>query len=369
MKIRDADILIIGAGVVGCALAYECAKRFPNKTIEVVEKNSRIGSETSSHNSGMLHTGLAEKTGSFKSMLCVRGYKLANAFIASHNVTAKKTGMLIAIPKHLPKKVFAQQLERLSVLVTRATRLGLPYRFIAFGKQNYEPGVLMVAGLYLPEFSIINSLEFTQKLREAAETTGVKFNLNCSATSIELEKNSYLITAADHIFKSSCVINSAGLYADEIAAMAGFTEYKIYPWRGEYYKVLNKQYAISMPVSSVMPRHHGKGVQILPSVDGTLYIGPNSYPTKQKNDYRTINTPPEEFIERVKGLLPNIQAEDLKWAFAGIRPRLHNDYADTDFIISKDNDIPAFINLIGIESPGLTSALAIGEYVSEKLIK
>lgn len=366
MALIEVNLLVIGAGAVGCAAARQCAITFPDKKIAVIEKHPAAGMEASSHNSGMIHSGVYEMPGSLKSQLCLRGNVLAKEFATQSGVPAKYDGMIIAVPANQPRLNIPAQLAILGRLMLRARRLGIPFKFIG-SHNNYEPSVKIIAGMFMPNAFVVDAAQFTKKLQESAEDNGASFYFEDTATEIIKEDGRYRMTAGQHTFIARAVVNSAGLYADEIAAMAGFTGYKIYPWRGEYYEVVGASITVTRPISSVMPRHHGKGIQVLPSLDGKLLIGPNSYLANSKDDYDSRVTPPESFLESATKLLPGLTPDRLVWSSAGMRAKLNDSYQETDFIISKDSESPTFINLIGIESPGLSSCMAIAEVVAEKL--
>jgi glycerol-3-phosphate dehydrogenase len=364
MKSEQADILIVGAGVVGCAIARQCAQDFPGKKIIVAEKNSKPGQEATGHNSAVLHSGIHEDPALLKSKLARRGNVLAEAYINQHNLPMRKTGMIIAVPRKEPLFDFVRQLWILLRLIARGWRSKIPLKILWSGNvSQYEPDIKITAGIMMPNVYIIDPLKFTNKLCTDAEDEGVMFNYDSPVTSILHAEDKYTVTAGDAQFICGTVINAAGLYADDVAVMAGFDQYKIYPWRGEYYQLVNSDYKVSRPINPVMPRHHGKGIQIFPHIDGSIYIGPNSYGVSDKNDYTSRQTDPHVFLKAAQRFLPNVTANNLEWSYAGIRPKLNADFQETDFIIRKDSNTPVFINIIGIESPGLTSAMAIAEVV------
>lgn len=366
MGSEQADILIIGAGVVGCAIARQCAQHFPDKKIIVVEKNSKPGQEATGHNSAILHSGIHEEPALLKSRLARRGNVLASAYINENNLPMRKTGMIIAVPRKEPLPETLRQLWLLIRLIARGWRCEIPLKIVWTGNaRQYEPDIKISAGILLPNVYIIDALKFTSKLCADAKVKGAAFHYDSPVTSITIADGKYNVSSGNANYKCSSVINAAGLYADEVAAMAGFDQYKIYPWRGEYYRLVNSKYKVSRPINPVMPRHHGKGILISPNIDGSIYVGPNSYKVSDKNDYTSSQTDADIFLKAAQRFLPNITAANLKWSHAGIRSKLNQNFKETDFIITKDSTDPIFINLIGIESPGLTSSMAIAEFVTD----
>lgn len=368
MRSEQADILIIGAGVVGCAIARQCALDFPGKKIVVLEKNNKPGQEATGHNSAVLHSGIHENPALLKFRLARRGNILATTFFKEHNLPMQKTGMIIALPYNENLLDLTRQLWILLTLIIRGWRHKIPLKILWPGNiRKHEPDIKIKVGILLPDVYIIDPLKFTGKLCAEAEARGVIFNYDSPVERISLAGGRYTAAAGKTQHTCAAVINAAGLYADEVAAMAGFNQYKIYPWRGEYYQLVNSQYKVSRPVNPVMPRHHGKGIQIFPHIDGSNYIGPNSYGVSDKNDYTSRQTDPDVFLKAVQRFLPKVKADNLVWSYAGTRSKLNADFKETDFIISKDSCDPIFINVIGIESPGLTSCMAIAETIARKL--
>lgn len=370
MRSEQADILIIGAGVVGCAIARQCAQDFPGKKIVVVEKNSKPGQEATGHSSAVLHSGIHEEPALLKSQLARRGNVLAAAYIKEHDLPMRKTGMIIAVPRKEPLTDLMRQLWILARLIARGWRHKIPLKILKPGNvRQYEPDINITAGILLPNVYIIDALKFTNKLWDDAAANGAVFYCDSPVISIAPAEGKYTVTTNSAQFTCGTVINAAGLYADEVAALAGFAQYQIHPWRGEYYQLVNSEYKVSRPVNPVMPRHHGKGIQIFPHIDGSIYVGPNSYGVSDKTDYTSKQTDPDVFLKAAQRFLPNVTADNLVWSYAGIRSKLNTDFKETDFVIRADSTDPVFINVIGIESPGLTSSMAIAEVVADLIRK
>jgi glycerol-3-phosphate dehydrogenase len=209
-----------------------------------------------------------------------------------------------------------------------------------------------------------------QSLRTESQSAGAQFAFNNRVIGIENEANAYVITTDHQRLRATCLINAAGLYADDVAALAlRYNKYTIRPLRGEYYEVMppGKKGLIGRLVYPALPpRATGKGIHFSPRPNGQLFVGPNEVAVQDKADYTSQRTPPGLFIEAVQKFLPVLEESDLRWAYSGIRPCiLTGTRRKSDFIVSVDNEDPLLINLVGIESPGLSAALALARHVSD----
>lgn len=370
METKKCDIIIIGAGVVGCAIARELSIKYPDKKIIVLEKLKDAGLETSSLNSGVLHSGIHQNPNFFKSKLARKGNKMAIEYTKRNSLPLLECGMLIAISGKSIMEGLWKEWRSLWHLLKNGWEQKINFELLPSGAiQELEPNINAVGGIFLPDVCVIDPLQFTQCLRKEAEKNGTQFFFGNGVVGIINLSQSRIVFTANNQYETSVVINAAGLYADEIAAKAGFDNYKIYPWRGEYYEVLGeKRNLVKRLVYPVMPRNSpSKGIHLSPRVDGRLFIGPNARPIGAKHFYDYDKTPVEVFLKSVRQFYPELRAEDLKWAYSGIRPKLTDDGEESDFIIRLDTKNMPFVNLIGIESPGLSASMAIAEYVADLL--
>lgn len=358
-----SDIVIIGAGVVGCAIARELAINFPDKKIVVLEKLPDAGLETSSRNSGILHSGLQQNPKFLKSRLARRGSMLAAEYIKNRGLPIIENGMIIAISWQSIKKGLWRDIKSLLHLLWQAWKQ----------KIKVKLKLRTPFGIFVPNVCVTDARAFTQSLKKDALEHGVEFFFENPVENIEILENvflgdAFLIKTSKLIFIAKMLINSAGLCADDIARMAGYN-YTIYFWRGEYYEIIGiDKGLVNCPIFPAMPPNSpSKGILVFPSTDGKILVGPNARPVPQKNYYEKDKTPPDIFLKAVQRFFPCIKKENLRWAYSGIRPKLTNDPKETDFIIKLERKNPHFINLIGIESPGLSAAMAIGKYVANLL--
>lgn len=364
---QDTDLVIIGAGAVGCAIARHLAVSYPSIKIIVLEKMSGVGMETSKFNSGVLHSGLHEKAGSLKSMLAQKGSQMAIQYMLSAGLPILQCGMIVAIsPEQLGLDIWTN-LKSLYSLIRGGYGQGIRFKFLTRQSiKKMEPNIEATGGVFIPGVCVIDPQHFVKALYRDARNLGVGFYFDRAVKEINMSGELYNVVVDSGLtIMARAVINSAGLYADEIAGMAGFSKYLISPWRGEYYEVVgDKRRLVNRLVYPVMPENSpSKGIHFSPRVNGRLFVGPNARPVPSKKFYEEDKTPVETFYEAAYRLCPKIEIGDLKWAYSGIRPKVMHEETGSDFIISRDSDRPLFINLIGIDSPGLTASMAIAEYV------
>lgn len=363
------EIIVIGAGVIGLSIAAELSKT--RTEIFVVEKNASFGQETSSRNSEVIHAGIYYPKDSLKQITCIEGRALLYEYCARHAIPHKRIGKLIVA-------VNEQELKELETLYTCAKENGVDDMRLLSKKETarLEPHVNAEAALYSPSTGILDTHAFMRKLALQFESAGGTFAYNTLVTGIDVSGCGFTLTTQDargnaFTFRSSIVINCAGLQSDCVAAMTGLnrSEYALKFCKGDYFRVAHsKAHRIHRLVYPV-PRAHGAGLGIHATLDmaGSLRLGPDDEYVKNI-DYTIDERKREPFYENVKTFLPFIELTDLSPDTSGIRPKLQGPGENfRDFIIKEesDNGIPGLINLIGIESPGLTASLAIAKIVGK----
>ena len=366
------NIVIIGGGVVGCAVARAAAQRWSD--VFLVEQMPRLGMGASTRNSGVIHSGIYYPPGSLKARMCVTGNRLLHEFCAAHNVPHRNCGKLVVAQgvqqetmlEHLAQNGRANGVEGLR-LVDRATI------------HAKEPHIQATAALEVPSTGIVSAEDLVKTLARLATDRGANLLPRARVLRLDPRADSIAVTiaggeapqatgaAAEETIEARCVINCAGLYADEIAAMLGNRSYRIYPVRGEYCELVRaKSYLVN---NLVYPLPHSDGlslgVHLTRTLWGTVLVGPTADYISDKNDYERNRLPVEEFLRRAKPMLPEIEAADLQLAYSGIRAKLAppEHVGFTDFVIARDAVAERAIQLVGIESPGLTSCLAIAARV------
>lgn len=367
------DVCVVGAGAVGCAIAREFMGRRRPAPIRllVLERHVRPGEETSGRNSGVLHSGIHENPFSLKARLAHEGCRSAAAYAEQRDIPLLKTGMLIVVSKEDVRRGLWREIAMLRRLWVNAWRTNTQVKFMTPSALRVcEPQVRASCGLAIPSVSVIDSLAFVQSLQTDAAAAGAEFTFANRVMAIEEAGGSYVVSTDRQQIRAACVINAAGLYADEIAFLAlRHSKYTIHPLRGEYYELMTpkKTGLVGRPVYPALPPGAtGKGIHLSPRPDGRLYIGPNEVAVQDKADYTSHKTPPGLFAEAVQKFLPALDERGLSWAYSGIRPRVDtNSRSKSDFIVSVDREDPLLVNLIGIESPGLSAAMALARHVCD----
>jgi glycerol-3-phosphate dehydrogenase len=327
----------------------------------------------STRNSGVIHSGIYYPPGSLKARLCVSGNRMLYEFCAAHHVPHRNCGKLVVAQN-------AKQTAELEHLAENGRANGVTgLRLIdRAAVRAREPHIEAAVALEVPSTGIISAEDLIKTLARMAADHGANLLTRTRVTRLEPGAGSIAVTLVEgeegngaqrteETIESRCVINCAGLYADEIAAMLGNREHRIYPVRGEYCELVrSKSYLIN---NLVYPLPHADGLSLGVHLTRTLWdtvlVGPTADYVAAKNDYERGRLPVEEFVRRAKSMLPEIEAADLQLAYSGIRAKLvppgHAGIAD--FVIERDANVSNAIQLIGIESPGLTSSLAIAEQV------
>lgn len=363
------DVLIVGAGVLGNAIARELS-RYKIKTA-VLEKELDVGMGTSSRNSGVLHSGIHYKPGTLRARVNVQGNEMMGQLCKELNVKIQYIGKLTVAQDEI-------DVETLHRLKEQGKENGVPGLEILDKEQmqKIQPGVGGIKALWSPTTGIICPYGLTIALAENAHENGVRFFLGHEVTDIALTEKGYqATTSSGETFESKILINSAGLYSDRICRMLGIDNYKIYPCRGEYL-ILDKRLEGSLSTLVYpAPRKGGAGlgIHLTNTVDGNILIGPSNEYVKDPDDYASTAEIIAKLKEEGHELLPGISTSDFIRNFSGLRAKqVPPDVGGfKDFVVERREDVPGFINLVGIESPGLTSspaiALMVKDFVSEIL--
>ena len=362
------DITIIGAGVVGLAIAAQVAGQ--NRNVYVLEKNETFGRETSSRNSGVIHAGIYYPAGTLKAGLCVEGNRMLYELCQCSGVGHRQLGKLIVATSN-------EEVEQLTSLLKKGERNGAEgLRMISrLQLKSLEPDVDGVAALLSPMTGIVDAHALMRYYLSQAQAENTHVAFNTEVVGIERINDSYRVSVKDgsgrFSIMSTIVINCAGLNCDRVAGMAGIdvgaAGYRLHYCKGEYFNAgggkSKKIHHLIYPVP--LPRVTGVGIHATLDMDGRMLLGP-SVEYIDKVDYAMGDRNQRLFYESVKAFLPFIEYEDLAPEMVGIRPKLQGPGDDIrDFVIREEGDrgLPGFIDLIGIESPGLTASPAIARYV------
>lgn len=351
------DVAIVGAGVVGSAIARELSKFKVNAC--VIERDEDVCNGTSKANSAIVHAGFDAKPGTLKAKLNVRGNQMMDALSEELDFPFKRNGSLVVCTKE-------QDPALLDELVEKAKANGVEVRILEREELiEMEPNLAddVVKALYAPTGAIVCPFHLTMALAENAADNGVEFFLNTEVTKIEKEADYYVITTDKDTIKAKTVVNAAGVYADKFNNMVSENKLEIIPRRGQYC-LLDKDAGshVSKTIFQ-LPSKMGKGVLVTPTVHGNLLVGPTA---EDIDDKEGINTTAEGLgslgitsAQSVK----NVPMRQVITSFAGLRAH----EVKGDFVIGEAEDAEGFFNAAGIESPGLSSAPAIGEMVATQV--
>jgi glycerol-3-phosphate dehydrogenase len=365
----QVNVLIVGGGVVGCAIAESLSRRWQD--VFLVDKNPKFGMATSTRNSGVIHSGIYYPKNSLKARLCVEGNGLTKEFCEKHGVPHRTTGKLVVakVPEEaaellaLKKKGEDNGVEGLRILDSSGIR-------------GREPHVHGFAALDVPSTGICSSEELVHAYARVADSQGANLLTHARVASLEPRDGVVRVglrigdeaDAEPETIEARCVINAAGLHADEVARLLGPRPWNIYPVRGEYCEIRGPRAELVRNLVYPLPHKDGLtlGLHFTKTLWGTLLLGPTAKYVDGKENYERQRMTVPEFAADVKTMVPEIEERDLQLAYSGLRPKLvpPNGAGMADFVIEADREVPQVIQLVGIESPGLTAAPAIARHVT-----
>jgi L-2-hydroxyglutarate oxidase LhgO len=336
---------------VGCHIAYRLAKE--GKEVFLLEKEKALGEHTSTRNSGVIHGGIYYPRGSLKAGLCVRGRQLTYEFLQNHDIPYWKCGKIIVA-------LVNSEWKALEGLKNQGDDNGVENLRLLDGAEvrMIEPRVRCLAALHSPETGILDMAAYMRVMEKLLKGMGVTVVKQCKVLSID-GKNTLGTTRGE--MEAEMIINAAGLYSDCIAKMCGLEGYEIIPRKGDYYNTTED--VVRGLVYPVPDSPHSLGIHLTRILGGEILIGPSAVQVLDKEDYE-IKTPREEFEKGALAMIPDFNIHRIYPGYSGNRPKLfYHGELQTDFVIRKQEE--ERIHLLGIESPGLTAAPAIGEYISK----
>jgi glycerol-3-phosphate dehydrogenase len=358
---RNYQVLIIGGGIIGSALAWELSKY--QITAAVLEKGTDVAQGTSKANSGVLHSGINSPPGSLKAQFCLKGNHLFNQLAKELNIPIKWSG----------KYIIAQnddEHNRLNNLKENGKKNNIPNLAI-HDKTTVslnEPNVICSAGLWVPTAGITLPYSATISMAENAVLNKIDFYLETQVTHIQKNNEKFTIQTNRNDFTTDILINAAGLNCHHIISMVETPDFRIYPCRGEYL-VLDKNYAsliTSMIYPLPIPELGVLGTHITPTIEGNILLGPSTEFINDPEDTQTTANTMKQIFTETQKIIPKLPKKAIINAFSGIRCKLAPPEQGgwKDYHIQESNQTPNMINLIGIESPGLTAAPAIAHHIT-----
>jgi L-2-hydroxyglutarate oxidase LhgO len=366
----DADVTIIGAGVIGLAIAEKVSENHDN--VFLIEKHLSFGQETSSRNSEVIHAGIYYTKDSLKARLCLEGKSLLYDYCNKYDVPFNNCGKLIVATSQ-------KEIAIIEGIRQTAIKNGVDDLLVLGREQiaELEPNIFAIKALFSPSTGIIDSHSLMKQYETNAINNGCQIVYGSEVTAISRIKNGYKIDLFDadkkiYSFTTRIIINSAGLTSDKVSEMVGITDdnLKILFCKGEYFRInppknrLIKRLVYPVP----HPNMEGIGIHVTIDMGGGVKLGPDvKYLESNIYDYKLTGSKQEAFYRSAKKFLPFLEFDDIVPEMAGIRPKIQKPGEPLrDFYIMEETNrgFPGFINLIGMESPGLTSSIAIARYVN-----
>jgi glycerol-3-phosphate dehydrogenase len=354
----DYDVAVIGCGVSGVNIARRLSS-YKIKTA-ILEKAADVSFGTSKANSGIIHGGFHHNRKYLKARLELQGNLMFDQLRRELDFPFKRCGIIVAALHEEEMKVvehlYRQGLENKVIGIEFCSR----ERILELEpKLSYD----VVGGLYAPGGGIIEPYRFAFVLAESALKNGVHLYTDYKVTEGRFEDGRWTIRGGDgRTVKARYAVNAAGLFADDVSRAFGAEDYNIQGRKGEYFLMDKLTRARPERVVFPVPTAVSKGMLVIPTVEGTVLVGPTADTLPDKTDFSTTGEKLEQILDSGKAMIPSLSRNDVIASFAGIRPCL-----DEDFYIEASKKAPAFVQVAGIQSPGLTASPAIGEYVKDIL--
>lgn len=352
------DVLIIGAGVIGASVARAISK-YNLKTI-VLEKHGDVCEETSKANSGIVHSGYDAKPGTLKAKYNLKGNEMMKEFCERYQVPYRNNGSLVL--------AFAEEdIVKLEALKSQGEKNGvkgltvLTKEEVLAMEPNLSHGV--TGGLYAPTGGIVDPFELTIAQAEVANINGVEFRFNSLVTNIVKKGDYFIVTVNGEEIETKTVVNCAGVFSDEINNLISNHKLKITPRKGEYCLFDKEVGHLVDKTIFQLPTAYGKGVLVTPTAENNLLIGPTAYDIDDKSDNATTPEGLKEVLSKASQSIKSVPTSFVITAFSGLRAT----EAKGDFVLGEPEDVSGFYNAAGIESPGLTAAVVIGDYLAEQV--
>lgn len=362
----DFDVVIIGAGVIGLSIAYKLLDEDGSLTVLLIEQDSVFGAGASSRNSEVIHAGIYYQPGSLKAKLCLRGKSLLYEYCEKNNIKYKKLGKLFVAQDN-------SQVEQLEVTKQQAIKNGLEDLVFISKKEleSIEPQLKSELALLSPSTGIFDSHAFMQSLLAKSQSLGLIYSPNSKFTEASEINNGWEVIFGEvrpQMVTSRLVINSTGIMAPDISKSVFPDDLSIpekYPIKGSYLRYKGKLKLNHIIYPALSPGNIVERVDATPDLNGNIRFGPDIEEVFSCDDFRVNSALIDKFFPIINSYFKNIDKEKLMLDFSGIRPKINTGVKGqaNDFIIKNRSD-SKWIDLFGLESPGLTSSLAVGEHVA-----
>ena len=352
------DVIIIGAGVTGAFIARKLSQY--KLKILLLERENDVGNVTSNANSAIIHSGYDPVPGSLKAKLNVKGNQMYDQIAMDLDVHFYRIGSLTVATDE-------KQLEVLNDLIIRSKQNGVPTSLISKEElKKMEPNISdnALGALYAPTAGIIDPFNLVVHCVENAVDNGVELKTSQEVISIIRKDDFYLVETNDNKYEGKVIVNAAGLGSEKIARMIEDVDWNLTPRKGEYFVLDHYKLGLVNHTIFPLPSEKGKGVLVSPTSSNNYIVGPSSEPVNDIDDFSTDAFTLANVRAQATDLVPNIPFNQLIRVFSGIRPTSTRH----DFIIETSKNYDTFINVAGIESPGLVSAPAIAEYAFENYL-
>jgi len=371
MPSTDFEIVVIGAGVVGLAIAARLSEKHPS--LLVVEKNPQYGMETSSRNSEVIHAGIYYQPGSLKAKLCVEGREELYRLCEENHIPFSRITKIINARTD-------EELPILERIIANGKANGAALRMLDEKEtQRLEPHITTKGSIFSPDTGIISAHALMDHYFHSAESRGATIQCRCEVVEITPTSQGFTIKINESgmisSFTAEKIVNAAGLFSDVVASMAGIdidkAGYRLHYTKGSYFSVVGPKAKLVSRLVYPVPTKDSLGVHALLDLTGRLKFGPDvEHLPDKKIEYTVSNEKRTRFLDAIRKILPTVADEDIAPDMCGIRPKLQSKNGSfVDFVIvhEKEKGLEGFVNLIGIESPGLTASPAIARYVESLL--
>lgn len=371
------DYVILGAGAVGMATALAVKRKSPSVSVLVLDRCKDIGKFASGNNAGLIHSGIHEdRRHILKSQLCLRGNNLMRDFCRKYNIPLVRSGMLVAVSVWLHKSQLQSAHERLEDLAYNADELGIPYEVLdAKQVMNISGNRNTAEALYIKNVYLLDIHRYLSGLRDLLRDNNIILFLGAVISEVTQRGKNWIISLdTNEEIQGRCIINCTGSHADEVAALFGFEIPVEYLYQGDFYSVRGRGIAeqIRVPINSVMPKGHGKGVHAYKTLSGSVWLGPITKIAIERSFKKLLSPKPIPVSEEELKQHAQLFFGETKASFSldtiGFRPKIVPAGADDDFhFCFLRGAAPRFASFYGIQSPGLTASLALGEYAANRL--